>query len=124
MKQSSLSMLVFTLYMGILCIGFLLFPVRFVTFFGFETPDPLWIRIFGVVLGILVFYFVLAIRERQYRFYEWTFLGRLVLLPAFLVFVLLDFAPPILLAFGTFETGCGIWTGLALRHERRHPEQA
>ena len=121
MRQSSLSMLVFAVYMGVLCVGFLLFPAPFVTFFGFATPDPLWIRMLGVVLGILTFYYAMAIREEAFQFYRWTFLGRLVLLPASLVFVLLDLAPPILIVFLTFETGCGIWTGLALRRERRQP---
>jgi hypothetical protein len=119
MRQSSLSMLVFAVYMSILCVCFLLFPAPFVTFFGFAAPDPLWIRILGVVLGILAFYYVMAIREQAFRFYQWTFRARLVLFPAFLVFVLLDIAPPILIAFGAFETGCAVWTGLSLRRERR-----
>jgi hypothetical protein len=121
MRQSSLSMLVFTVYMGVLCVGLLLFPAPFVTFFGFATPDPLWIRILGVVVGVLAFYYAIAIREEAFQFYRWTSLGRLVLLPASVVFVLLDLAPPILIVFFTFETGCGIWTGLALRRERRQP---
>jgi len=118
MRQSSLSMLVFAVYMCVLCIALLFFPVSFVTFFGFPAPDPLWVRMFGIVMGILTFYYVMAIREQAYRFYQWTFLGRLVLLPAFLVFVLLDIAPPLLLVFGAFETGCALWTGLSLRRER------
>ncbi len=99
--------------------AFLLFPAPFVAFFGFAAPDPLFIRIFGVVLGILAFYYLMAIRQEAFDFYRWTFYGRLVLLPAFTVFVLLGIAPCVLLVFGTFETGCAIWTGLALRCERR-----
>ncbi len=60
-------MLVFTVHMGILCIGFLLLPASFVRFFGFATPDPLWIRIFAIILGVLVFYFAMAIREEATR---------------------------------------------------------
>lgn len=119
MKQSSLSMLVFAVYMGALCIALLLFPAPFVTFFGFSTPDPLWIRIFGLVLGILAFYYALAIREQAFRFYYWTFLGRLALFPSFLVFVLVGIAPRVLLVFGAFESGCAIWTGVALRREHQ-----
>jgi hypothetical protein len=114
-------MLVFAVYLGVLCVGFLLFPAPLVTFFGFAAPDPLWIRILGVVVGILTFFCLMAIREEAFQFYQWSSLSRLVLLPASLVFVLLDIAPPILIVFWTFETGCGIWTGLALRRERRQP---
>jgi len=118
-RQSSLSMLVFAVYMGILCVALLLIPAPFVMFFGFERPDPLWIRILGIILGILTFYYAMAIREEAFQFYRWTSIARLVLLPSFLVFVLFDIAPPILIVFGTFETGCAVWTGLALRRERR-----
>jgi hypothetical protein len=114
-------MLVFAVYLGVLCVGFLLFPAPLVTFFGFSTPDPLWIRILGVVVGILAFFCLMAIREEAFQFYQWSSLSRLVLLPASLAFVLLDIAPPILIVFWTFETGCGIWTGLALHRERRQP---
>ena len=100
MKQSSVSMLVFAVYMSALCVAFLFFPVPFVRFFGFATPDQLWIRIFGVVLGILGFYYVMAVREEAFRFYYWTFLGRLALLPPFLVFALVGIAPSVLVAFG------------------------
>lgn len=110
-------MLVFAIYMAILGIAFVFVPVPFVTFFGFATPDPLWIRIFGVVIGVLAFYYAMAIREQAYRFYYWTSLGRLVLLPAYAVFVLLGIAPWITLAFGAFESGCAVWTGIALRRE-------
>lgn len=117
MKQSTLSMLVFAIYMAFLSIAFVLIPAPFVTFFGFATPDPLWIRIFGVVLGILAFYYAMAIREQAFRFYYWTSLGRLALLPAYAVFVLAGIAPWIALVFGAFESGCAIWTGIALRRE-------
>ncbi len=117
MNQSTLSMLVFAIYMAILSIAFVLIPAPFVTFFGFATPDPLWIRIFGVVLGILAFYYLMAIREQAFRFYYWTSLGRLALLPAFAVFVAAGIAPWIALLFGLFESGCAIWTGIALRRE-------
>ncbi len=117
MKQSSLSMLVFGIYMACLCVGCIFFPRPFVTFFGFAPPDDLWIRIFGLILGILTFYYGMAIREQAIQFYRWTAYARHVLLPGYVVFVLLGFAPPILIAFGAFESGCAVWTGLALRKE-------
>ncbi len=117
MKQSTLSMLVFAIYMAFVGIAFVVIPTPFVTFFGFAAPDPLWIRIFGVVLGILTFYYAMAIREQAFRFYYWTSLGRLALLPAYAVFVLAGIAPWIALVFGAFESGCAIWTGIALRRQ-------
>ena len=55
--------------------------------------------------------------EHDVHFYRWTAYGRLALFPGNVAFVLLGVAPPILLAIGAFESGCGVWTGLALRRE-------
>ena len=117
MKQSTLSMLIFAIYMAILCVVFTVFPSNFAGLFNLAPPDGLWIRIFGMVMGILAFYYLMAVREGDKSFYRWTFYGRLVVLPTFAVFVVLGIAPPIVLLFGAWDTGCGIWTGIALRRE-------
>ena len=117
MKQSTLSMLVFAIYMAILCVVFIFFPVKFTALFGLDRPDGLWIRIFGMVLGILSFYYIMAIREHNKSFYLWTFYGRLAIFPTLTIFFLLGLAPPIVMLFGAWDTSCGIWTGIALRRE-------
>jgi hypothetical protein len=119
MKQSSLSMLVFGIYEAILCVIFIVFPNQFCALFKLNPPDGFWIRVFGMVLGILAFYYLMAVHEDNRSFYHWTFYGRLVILPTFAVFVILGIAPPIVLLFGAWDTGCGIWTGIALQREER-----
>lgn len=111
-------MLVFAIYMVILSVALIFFPYRFTALFNMAPPDGLWIRLLGVILGILAFYYVMAVREENETFYRWTSLGRLVILPAVVVLVALGIAPPILLLLATWDTGCGIWTGLALRREQ------
>ncbi len=118
MKQSTLSMLVFAIYMAILCVVFIAFPNNFTALFGLDRPDGLWIRVLGMVLGILAFYYIIAVREGNRSFYRWTFYGRLVIFPTLAVFVALRIAPPIVLLFGAWDTACGIWTGIALQRER------
>ncbi len=117
MKQSTLSMLVFAIYMAILCVVFIVFPDSFAALFSLGPPDGLWIRVFGMVLGILAFYYVMAVREGNRSFYRWTFYGRLAIFPTFAAFVVLGIAPPIVLLFGAWDSACGIWTGMALRRE-------
>ena len=117
MKQSTLSMLVFAVYMAILCIALVFFPGTLVALFRLGQLDGLWIRVCGMLLGILAFYYIMAVREDNRNFYRWTFYGRLVIFPTFVAFVILGIAPPIILLFGAWETGCGIWTGIALRSE-------
>jgi uncharacterized membrane protein len=117
MKQSTLSMVVFAIYMALLCVLFILLPTTFAALFNLAPPDGLWIRILGMVMGILAFYYIMAVRAGDKSFYRWTFYGRLVVLPTFIAFVVLGTAPPIVLLFGAWDTGCGIWTGIALRRE-------
>jgi hypothetical protein len=122
MKHSTLSMLVFCLYMAGLAVALVAIPGPFLGLFGFSPPDGLWVRMFGLTLGILAFFYARAIRAGDLRFYSWTAQARLILLPAFTLFVVVGLAPPVLLLFGFFDTGCAIWTGLALRSEvRRAP---
>lgn len=53
MKQGTLSMQVFAIYMAILCVVFIVFPNNFAALFKLGPPDGLWIRIRGMVLGII-----------------------------------------------------------------------
>ena len=117
MEHSTLSMLVFSVYMVILCVLTVVFPNNFTALFGLDRPDGLWVRVCGMLIGILAFYYIMAVREVNKSFYRWTVYGRLAVFPTLAVFVILGFGPPILLLFGAWDSGCGIWTGLALRRE-------
>jgi len=119
MKKSSLSLLVFAAYMAALSASFLLFPNPFITLFGFDETHEVWIRIAGYLLGVLAFFYVMAVREAAAAFYRWTVQARLLTLPLFLSFVLLDIAPPVLLLFGLIDAVSAIWTLLTLRYERK-----
>jgi hypothetical protein len=118
MKQSKLSMLVFAIYLTIFCIIFMIFPNNFTSLFTTVPPDGLWIRVIGMTLGVLAFYFIMAIREENTSFYRWTFYGRLIVFPTFAVFVIPRIAPPMILLFGAWDTACGFWTGIALQREK------
>ena len=119
MNQSTLSMMVFGLYISVLGLVFMIVPNPIITLFGFEPVTDIWIRIVGLILVILGYYYYMAIKEKAYNFYKWTAYGRFPIFFVFLAFVLLDLGPPILLLFGAFDTSCSIWTGWALKKENR-----
>ena len=119
MRKSSVIMLVFAIYLAFLALAFVFFPNPIITFFGFKPVTAVWIRILGYILGALSFFYLMAIRAEATNFFLWTVYARLPIFIVFLAFVVLDLAPPILLAFGVFDTGMGILTGLALRKEDR-----
>jgi len=118
MKMSSLSMLVFAAYLATLALAFLLFPNPFITLFGFAPTHEVWIRILGYLLGVMAFFFVMAVREEATHFYRWTVYARFCVLPLFALLVWSGLGPAILLLFAAFELGCALWTGYALKRER------
>lgn len=117
MTKSSLSILVFAVYLASLSIAFIFFPNPFIMFFGFEETTEIWIRILGFILGVLAFYFFMAIADNAVHFYRWSVYARLSTLPVFLTFVLLGMAPPVLVIFGIIDAVCALWTAWALKKE-------
>ncbi|MDH5613347.1 MAG: hypothetical protein OEY66_12925 [Gammaproteobacteria bacterium] len=118
MKMSSISMVVFAVYLSCLGLIFVLIPNPVISLFGFPPTTEVWIRILGYVLGALSFYYFMAVRENAESFYRWTVYARLPILPTFAVFVFTGIGPPVILLFGTFDTGCAIWTWHALKNEQ------
>ncbi len=118
MTKSSLSILVFAIYLASLSAAFIFFPNPFIMLFGFEATTEIWIKILGFILGVLAFYFFMATVDNATNFYRWTVYARLSTLPIFLTFVVLGMAPPVLVLFGIIDAACALWTALALKYER------
>ena len=72
MNQSTISMIVFGAYVSIFGLLFMIMPNPLITLFGFEPVTDIWIRITGLILIIIGYYFFMAVRERAYNFYRWT----------------------------------------------------
>ena len=81
------------------------------------TTEP-WIRVLGVVAGVLGAYYVTAARAELIAFFRATLWGRAGVLLAFLLLVVLHLAPPILIAFGLIDAAGALWTITALRPAR------
>jgi hypothetical protein len=114
---SRLSILVFAVYLTGLGSGLLLAPRRVLPLFGFAPPLDFWVRLLGGILLILALYYYLAARADDRTFYRWTVWGRLPLIVLYTGLFLFAGAPAPLLLIGAFESGCGLWTHLALRAE-------
>jgi hypothetical protein len=110
-------MKVFAGYLATLSALLLLWPSLFLHL-GFENVSNPWMPTLGYIVGALAFFYVMAIREEAKNFYAWTVQARLPLIFFFGALVVTGIAPPIMLLIGVIDTGCALWTGLALRHER------
>ena len=115
MSNSAKSILVFGIYVAGLGLILLLIPNQFLGLFGFQPTDGLWVRVLGMILFLLSYYYIQAARNELTVWMKWTVHARSTIIIFFTVFVLIGLAPPILIAFSCVDLGGAIWTALALK---------
>ena len=118
MSKSAQSLFVFSIYLFILGLTLIVIPNVLLNLFTLPETNEVWIRVLGVVLAILGFYYFLASKSEMKKFFQWTVYGRASVIIFFIIFVLLDFAPPILILFGFIDAVSALWTHLSLRSEK------
>mgnify|MGYP001066186510 CR=1 FL=1 len=115
MSKAAKSILVFGVYMAVTGLGFLVIPNILLDLFGFPTTDEPWIRVVGLLVLILAFYYIQAARQDVEAVFRWSLYCRPAAFVVFTSFVLLGLAKPMLILFGVIDLLGAIWTGLALR---------
>lgn len=115
MSKSARSVFVFGLYLVVLGIVLLVAPNILLGLFFLPLTTDVWIRVAGMLLIFLGFYYTQAARNEMTEFFRWTIYVRSTVIVFFAAFVLLGFARPPLLLFGGVDLLGAIWTGLALR---------
>jgi hypothetical protein len=115
MSKAAFSVFVFSIYLFVLGLILAVIPNVLLSLFGIPETHEVWIRVVGMLVFIIGFYYSTAARNELTRFLRATVIGRLMVLVVFITFVLLGFAPPILVLFGVVDATAAIWTGLALR---------
>ena len=101
-------------YFGIYIVGLgliLLFvPNMLLGPFGFEEAKEVWIRVLGVVVTALGYYYIVAAKSNARAFFNATVYGRTWLFLAFVILVALQQAKPILILFGAVDLAGAAWT--------------
>ncbi len=115
MSKSAKTIYIFGIYICILGIAFMAIPNVLLGLLGFPATDQVWIRIVGMLLVILSYYYIQAARHELEIFFQLTAYGRASVIVFLIVFVLLGYAPPTLILFGVVDLAAAIWTHLALR---------
>lgn len=119
MNSSAKSIQVFGIYIVGLGLVLLVVPNVLLQAFGFEPTREPWIRVLGIVVAALGFYYLTASKSRATAFFAATVYGRTWLLLAFFALVLLGLAKPMLILFGAVDFAGAVWTWKALRSEAR-----
>lgn len=118
MSSSAKSVFVFGIYLVVLGITLLVAPNVLLSLFGVPVTNEVWIRLVGMLLVLLAFYYIQAARKELTDFFQWTVYARASVIVFFIVFVALGLAQAILILFGAIDLLAAIWTRLALRSSR------
>ena len=118
MSKSARSVFVFGLYLVVLGIVLLVAPNFLLGIFFLPSTTEVWVRVTGMLVLFLGFYYAQAVRKELTDFFRWTMYPRSTVILFFAAFVLLGFAKPPLIMFGVVDLLGVIWTGLALRHSK------
>ena len=115
MSRAAKSVQVFAIYLLIAGLGFMLMPNMPLGLLGFEPVTQPWIRVVGLLLLILSYYYTRAARHEMREFLLWTAQARACVMLVFLLFVILGWAKAPLLLFGVIDLAAAIWTFWALK---------
>jgi uncharacterized membrane protein len=119
MSKSARSLFVFSIYLFVLGIVLLVIPNVLLNLLALPETNEVWIRVVGMLVFILGFYYFQAAKSEIKKFFQWTVYGRTAVLIFFIVFVILDYTPPILILFGFIDAVAALWTQLSLRSEKQ-----
>lgn len=117
MSRAAKSLFVFGVYLCGLGLMLLLAPNLLLRLFGVPPTNEVWIRINGMLVLCLSFYYVRASRGELTSFIRWTVWARVAVIFYFVAFVLLLAAPKALLLFGLIDLLAAAWTWLALKKD-------
>jgi hypothetical protein len=119
MSKAATSVLLFGIYLAFLGVTLVAIPNVFLGVFGMPAASDIWIRVVGVLVLCLAFYYTQAGRRGLDDFFQWTVYVRCFVFVSFVVFVVLKLVQPILALFGVIDLAGATWTLLALRQRRR-----
>ena len=77
MSSSAKILLAFGIYVLILGIIILIIPNVFLAVFGLPLTTEVWIRVCGMLLFLISFYYILAAKNELYCFFKWTVYARI-----------------------------------------------
>ena len=120
MNKAAMSVQVFAGYLLLLGLVLVLSPNTLLRAFRMAPTGEVWIRVVGMLVLVLAFYYWNAARAGLTGFFRWTVAARTSVLLFFIAFVIAGYAPPTLILFGIVDVAGAVWTALALRGEAGH----
>ncbi|MCV2353057.1 hypothetical protein LNV09_02655 [Paucibacter sp. B2R-40] len=115
MSKAAISVRIFGFYLLGLGAVLVALPNLLLSLFFIPTTDEVWIRVVGVLAFNIGVYYLFAAKAEALSAFRASVLTRGVVFLAFLDFVLLGLAPPMLVAFGVVDLAGAVWTWRAMQ---------
>jgi len=116
MTYAAKTIFAFGCYLLALGASLLLFPNAVLGVFGIAPTTEVWIRVVGMLVLFLGSYYGLAAAANSRQFFRWTIPLRASVIVFFAAFVLLGYAPRVLMLFALVDFAGAAWTWVALRY--------
>jgi len=117
MSAAAVSLLVFGIYLLLGGLVFAIEPNVPLGLLGVPTTDEPWIRVIGVLMLAIGYYYVRAARANDGAFLLWTVQARIGVFVAFVLLVLLGWSQAQLIIFAVVDLLGALWTYLTMRRE-------
>lgn len=125
LSKPARTMVVYGVYVILgLALPFLLVPGLILPLVGMAAPSDVWVHVLGMTVLFLGFYYIQMGRHELTQFFRWSVYIRLLVPVFFVAFVLLGWAPPVLIAFTIPDIFFAIWTALTLRGSQTMPARS
>ncbi|MEK7179861.1 MAG: hypothetical protein AAB706_00115 [Patescibacteria group bacterium] len=115
MKNATISIQVFGLYLLALSLVLILLPSELLSFLKFSVSDPIWFRVLGIPLFVIGLHYQYAAFQGDVMFFHVTTIARLIVCLLFIAFVLLKWLEPQAVLFGVTDAFGATWTWWALK---------
>lgn len=113
--SASRSLRVFGVYLLVLGCALMVVPNLVLAPFGFPPTSEIWLRVVGVLVVVLGYYYHVAASLEVAALYRATVFARLFVVLSFAAFVFAGLVRPTLLLFGAIDLLGAAWTFAALR---------
>lgn len=123
MTASAKSVCYFGFYLYVVAITLIFFPNHLLRIMGMPETTEVWIRVLGVLVGLIGFYYHRNGAANNRFFFPLTIPARITVLVSFVAFAALKMVSPMLIGFGVVDFLGALWTWWALKQEQKagHP---
>lgn len=115
MSKPGFTVLVHGIYAFLSGLGLLLMPGPILKLLGFETAPDTWVRVFGLEVSVLGFYYLVSVSRDLTPIFRASIFGRLFFTVVLVIMVLLGVAGWNLVLLGVVDVVGAVWTLAALR---------